>query len=60
MPIAVARSRASVNTLDSRPSVAGKIRAAATPIAARPAISCPVVFADAAATEVSPNRTSPI
>ena len=41
MPIAVARSRGSANTLISSDSVAGMMNAAPAPITARAAISAP-------------------
>ena len=58
-PIAMARSRATVNTLLSMASVAGYTRAAAAPIRARAAISSPVVRDSAAPTENTANNSRP-
>ena len=59
MPIAAARSRASVKTLTAIASVVGKMSAAPTPIAARAAINWPVLEASAPATENVANTTRP-
>ena len=58
--MAIARCLASVNTLTSSASVAGKISAAPMPMAARQAISCPGVVASAAMIDVAPNAAMPI
>jgi hypothetical protein len=59
MPIAVARSRSSVNTLTSSESVAGMMNAAPAPITARAAISASTPPAYAAAADATPNTASP-
>ena len=59
MPIAVARSRASVKTLISSDSVAGMMNAAPAPITARAAISASTLPAYAAAAEAAPKTASP-
>ena len=59
MPIAVARSRSSVNTLTSSESVAGMMNAAPAPITARAAISASTPPAYAAAAEDAPNTARP-
>ncbi len=57
--IATARCLASVNTFTKSASVAGKISAAPTPIAARQAISWPGLVARAAMIDVPPNAAMP-
>ena len=57
--MAMARCAASVNTLTSSASVAGKISAAPTPIAARQAMSWPGVDDRAARIDVAPNTAMP-
>ena len=59
MPIAVARSRSSVNTLTRSESVAGMMNAAPAPITARAAISASTPPAYAAAAEAAPNTARP-
>ncbi len=59
MPIARARSRMSVKTLMMMASVAGKMRAAPTPMKALAPISCSALCESAARTDVSANTTSP-
>ena len=56
MPIALARSPGSVNTLVRIASVAGKISAAPMPISARPTISASADPTDPANADVAPNR----
>ncbi len=57
--MAIARCRASVNTLTKMAKVAGKIRAAPTPIAARQPISWAAVEEAAARLDVAPKATMP-
>ena len=59
MPSAFCRSLWSVNTVVRMASVAGKMKAAATPISARAAIRVPVAWLAAAAAEKIPKKTSP-
>ena len=59
MPIALARSVGSRNTLVRIASVAGKMKAAPTPISARPTISDPAEPTEPAYAEVAPNSTRP-
>ena len=59
MPIAMARSRASVKTLVRSDSVAGMMSAAPTPITARAAIELTDAAANAAAADATPNTTRP-
>ena len=59
IPIALARSPGSVNTLVRIASVAGKISAAPMPISARPTISDSADPTDPANADVAPNTTSP-
>ena len=60
MPMALARSVGSVNTLDRIARVAGNTSAAPMPIAARAAISPSAVPANAAQIDVAPKSRSPI
>ena len=59
MPIAIARSRASVKTLISSESVAGMMNAAPAPMTARATISASTPPAYAAPAEATPNTASP-
>ena len=59
IPSAFCRSDGSGKTLVRMARLAGKMKAAATPISARAAINEPVVCAAAAATENKPKKTRP-
>ena len=59
MPIALARSVGSWNTLVMIASVAGKISAAPTPISARPTINASAESTEPAYAEVTPKTTRP-
>ena len=58
-PIALARGIGSVKMLVISPSVVGKITAAPTPMAARPAMSASAEFTCAAMPDVMANSASP-
>jgi hypothetical protein len=58
--MAMARCLGAVNTFTNSASVAGKMSAPPTPIAARQAMSAPAESAVDASTEVSANSASPI
>ena len=60
IPMALARSVGSVNTVVKMAKVAGKMKAAATPIDARAAIREAVDVASAAHSDVAMNPTRPI
>ena len=59
MPIAIARSRASVKTLISSDSVAGMMNAAPAPMTARARMSSSTPPANAAAAEATPEDREP-